>query len=362
LHYLENRWLRALATPPGLLFAGGVNLRNALYRRGWFKAKRIGVPVVSVGNLNWGGSGKTPFTVFLAARFRDAGRRVAIATRGYGGSRRDIPVTVSDGSGLLADAAAAGDEAVLLASFLPSCVVVVCRDRVAAAQFARDRYGSDLILLDDGFQHRRLHRDLDLLLISASHGLGNGRMIPFGPLREPADELRRADAVVLTGTASELSATSPRLRDEMSQRRLRVPLFRCVRRHDGFLRVFTEEPIPAAALKGMRTLAFSGIAHPGFFESDLRALGLEVVSAVRFRDHQAYGPAQLDRIRAAARSARADLLVTTEKDRVRLGSDLFPIPLYALRMRLVAEDEESLWSFVSGRLFDSSAPSLSSRA
>jgi tetraacyldisaccharide 4'-kinase len=125
--------------------------------------------------------------------------------------------------------------------------------------------------------------------------------------------------------------------------------------------VFTEEPIPADALKGMRILAFSGIARPASYESDLQDLGLDVVSVLRFRDHQAYGPAQVNRIRAAARSARADILVTPEKDQVRLGSDLFPIPLYALRMRLVAEDEEGLWSFISGRLFDPAVRSLGSR-
>ena len=145
---------------------------------------------------------RPPFVAYLAGRMREAGRRVAVASRGYGGKRHDVPVTVSGGDGPLSDASVVGDEPVLLAGLLPSAVVVVCRDRAAAARFARDRHGSDLVILDDGFQHRRIHRDLDLLLVDAGEGLGNGRMMPLGPLREPMEEMRRADAVVITGASA----------------------------------------------------------------------------------------------------------------------------------------------------------------
>src|SRR5574341_133120 len=136
---LASPALRLALSPAGLLFRFGVGLRNFLYRRRFLTEDRIGIPVISVGNLAWGGSGKTPFVVYLADRLRESGRRVAVASRGYGGVRQDVPVAVSDGSGLLADAEAVGDEPVLLASFLPSVVVVVCRDRAAAGRFARDR-------------------------------------------------------------------------------------------------------------------------------------------------------------------------------------------------------------------------------
>ncbi len=356
----SRAWIRWLLASPALLFHGAVSLRNGLYRRQVLRPVRAGVPVVSVGNLTVGGSGKTPFVAYLASRMRESGRRVAVALRGYGGRRQGAPFVVSHGTGPLASVEEVGDEAVLLATHLPSVVVVACADRAAAACFARERYGSDVILLDDGFQHRRLHRDLDLLLIDAGAGLGNGRMLPFGPLREPVEEVRRAHALIVTGLAEDLPDDASRLEGLPASVGVSVPVFRCERRHDGFLGADLDELVSPTALKGMRAFAFSGIARPEAFESDLRRLGLELVSSLRFRDHQRFRPAQLEEIRAAAREAKADLLVTTEKDRVRLGSAPFSAPLYALRMRLVPQDEAGLWSFISERLFD--RPSASRRA
>jgi len=346
----EDSWLRRLLAPAGLLYRGGVALRNALYRKRVLKPCRVGIPVISVGNLDAGGSGKTSFVAYLAGRMREAGRRVAVASRGYGGRRHDVPVTVSGGDGPPADASVVGDEPVLLAGLLPSTVVVVCRDRAAAARFARDRHGSDLVILDDGFQHRRIHRDLDLLLVDAGEGLGNGRMMPLGPLREPMEEIRRADAVVITGARPDLPKCAVKIREVLRRLNLRIPVFACERRLEGFLRVETEETVPPAALKGMKVLAFSGIARPLSFEADLRSLELDLVESIRFRDHQPFGAPQMERILSASRRSGADLIVTTEKDRMRLGTVRFPLPLYTLRIRLVPQDEDGLWDFVSGRL------------
>jgi tetraacyldisaccharide 4'-kinase len=280
-----------------------------------------------------------------------------VASRGYGGKRQDLPVTVSDGRGPLTGAEEVGDEPVLLASLLPSVVVVVCRDRAAAGRFARDRHGIDVVILDDGFQHLRIHRDLDLLLVDAVQGLGNGRMMPFGPLREPLEGIRRADALVVTGPAETLPEGTARIREQNRRMDLRIPVFPCERRVEGFLRVETEEPVSHAALAGMRVLVFSGIARPSAFESDLSSLGLDLVQSIRFRDHQPIGPHQLSRIHAAARESGADLIVTTEKDRMRLGAARFPLPLYTLRIRLVPRNEDEFWDFASGRLFPSPAAS-----
>jgi len=345
-------WVRALLSVPGLAFQGTVGLRNALYRRGWLRVEHVGVPVISVGNLTAGGTGKTPLVAYLAGRMREAGRRVAVVSRGYGGHRHDAPLPVSNGNGPLAGPEEAGDEAVLLSTLLPSLIVVVCRDRAAAARVARDRYGCDLVILDDGFQHRQLYRDLDLLLVDAGDGLGNGRMMPFGPLREPVKELRRAHALITTGTAGELDACTARTRELIRQQEIQVPVFACERRHDGFLQADTQEMIPTTALTGRKALVFSGIARPQAFESDLRVLGIEIVSVLRFRDHQPFSAARIERIRSAARASGADLLLTTEKDRVRLGSVRFPVPLYALRICLVPQNEDGLWKFISGRLFE----------
>jgi tetraacyldisaccharide 4'-kinase len=347
--------LRWLLAPPGLLYRGAVALRNRLYERGILPSIHAGIPVISVGNLTAGGSGKTPFVAYLAARMHAEGRRIAIASRGYGGRRQDAPLVVSEGDGALATAEQAGDEPVLLSELARGATVIVCRDRVAAALFARNRCGSEIVLLDDGFQHRRLHRDADLLLIDAFEGIGNGRMLPFGPLREPAGEMRRADAIIVTGAAEDLPAGADRIRGVMRRLGLEIPFFTCERSVEGFLRAETEEPVDAGVLKGMKTLAFSGIAQPRSFESDLRASGLAVARVLRFRDHQRFGPAHLERIRAAAREAGADLIVTTEKDRMRLGTVRLGAPLYMLRIRLVPSREEELWRFLSDRISSSPA-------
>jgi tetraacyldisaccharide 4'-kinase len=171
-------WLRALLYPAGLLYRGGVEVRNLLYRRESLPILRLPVPVLSVGNLTLGGSGKTPFVAYLAQRFSATGRRVAVLSRGYGGSSHPNPLVVSEGTGPLASAEQAGDEPVLLSRLLPSVVVLVGRDRWSAGRLAIQRFGANLILLDDGYQHRRLRRDLDLLLVDAGAGFGNGRMPP----------------------------------------------------------------------------------------------------------------------------------------------------------------------------------------
>jgi tetraacyldisaccharide 4'-kinase len=343
-------WLCALLFPAGLLYRGGVSLRNRLYERGFLPIHRLPVPVLSVGNLTVGGSGKTPLVAYLADRLRESGRRVAVASRGYGGTPHPAPLVVSEGTGPLVSAEEAGDEPVLLSQLLPSVVVIVCRDRWSAGRFARDRFGCDLVLLDDGYQHRRLARDLDLLLVDAGTGFGNGRMLPCGPLREPLRELARCDALVVTGSADQMQEGARRARETLTQRGLAKPVFRCERRVDGFVRLDSDERLAPAALKGMKAVAFSGIARPAGFESDLRGLGVSLVDSVRFRDHQRLGPRELARVAESVKRSRPDFLVTTEKDRARLGTLRLPVPAYALRIRMAPLEEDELMALVARRL------------
>ena len=343
-------WLCVLLYPAGLVFRGIVSLRNRLYRRGSLPVIRLDVPVISVGNLTVGGSGKTPFVAYLAERMTESGRRVAIASRGYGGLPQTAPRVVGEGTGAKLSAREVGDEPVLLAQTLPAVVVVVCRDRLAAARLARDRYQSDLILLDDGYQHRRLARDLDLLLVDAGEGFGNGRMLPCGPLREPLSELARCDAVVVTGSAAHLAEGVAGVRDKLSRRRLSKPVFACERHVVGFIRLESDEALEPSSLKGMKAVSFSGIARPHAFESDLRNLGVDLVESVRFRDHQSLGPRELSRVEEIVKKVRPDLLVTTEKDRARLGTIRLPAPAYALRIRMIPENEDQLMSLVMARI------------
>jgi len=344
-------WLCALLFPAALLYRGGVELRNFLYRRGTLPTLRLPCPVLSVGNLTVGGSGKTPFVAYLARKLRESDQNIAVASRGYGGASHATPLVVSDGTGPLASAAEAGDEPVLLSQLLPSVVVMVCRDRWSAGRLARERFGSNLILLDDGYQHRRLARDLDLLLVDAGAGFGNGRMLPCGPLREPLRELARCDALVVTGSSGQIQQGVERIRETLADCGLSKPVFRCERRLDGFARLDSDEWVPAAALKGMKAVAFSGIARPAGFESDLRSLGVNLVDSVRFRDHQKFGPGELARLARTVQDVRPDFLVTTEKDRARLGTLRLPAPAYALRIHMAPLEEEELMALVTRRLF-----------
>ena len=305
-------WLCTLLYPAGLLYRTGIHLRNSLYRRGVLPVCRLDIPVVS------------------------------------------------DGSGPKVSAREAGDEPIFLAQALPTVAVVVCRDRVAAARTARNRLGADLVLLDDGFQHRHLARDLDLLLVEAGRVFGNGRMLPCGPLREPLKEMARADALVVTGRSDELHAGAATVRQLLSRQGLARPVFPCERRSEGFIRLDSEDFFAPEALQGMKAVAFSGIAFPGAFEADLRAVGLELAETVRFRDHQWLGPAQLNAVRQALNRTKPDVVITTEKDRARLGTVRLPVPGYALRIRMVPHEEDELLRLVAQRLTAADSPAVAS--
>ncbi|HET9481551.1 MAG TPA: tetraacyldisaccharide 4'-kinase, partial [Candidatus Polarisedimenticolia bacterium] len=180
------------------IYAAAVRLRGALYDRGWIAAHRLGVPVISVGNLSAGGSGKSPMVALVAGHLARAGFRPAVISRGYGGRHAGPATVVSSGSGPLVGADVAGDEPVMLARMLPELPIVVAHRRRGGGALAIARLGARCLVLDDGFQHRSLARDLDLVLLDARQGFGNGRLLPAGPLREPPSALSRAGALILT--------------------------------------------------------------------------------------------------------------------------------------------------------------------
>ncbi len=262
---------------------------GAAARQGWTRPWRAPVPVICIGNLVAGGAGKTPVTLSLAARLTAQGRRVHILSRGYGG-RLAGPVAVDPARH---DAAAVGDEPLLLAAVAPCWVA---RDRVAGARAALAQ-GAELLLLDDGLQNPSLAKSLSLLVIDGGYGFGNRRVLPAGPLREPlAPGLARADAVVLMG--EDAAGIAPLLADKTV---LRARL----------------EATNAGAVAGRKLVAFAGIGRPEKFFASLEAAGGHLVARHGFADHHRYGAAELARLRAEAAEAGA-LLVTTAKDRARL--------------------------------------------
>jgi tetraacyldisaccharide 4'-kinase len=293
----------ALALAPlAALYGLAVARRNRRFDRG-DGVERAPVPVVSVGNLAVGGTGKTPTTAWLASHLRARGRRPAIVTRGYGGRAGSGPLEVSRGAGPIVDALHGGDEPVLLAT-LTSAIVIAGSDRVAGARRAA-KLGADVILLDDGFQHRRLARDLDLVLLDAAHPFGNGFLLPAGPLREPPASLRRAGVVVLT-----------RWNGETAPAGIDAPVVRARHRAAGFRDAAGREVAPPA-----RAFAFAGIASPEGFFASLSACGVELAGTRSFRDHHPYRDVELASIADGAHRAGA-AIVTTMKDLVRLSGRL----------------------------------------
>ena len=308
-------------------YGAGVRLRSALYAAGVWTGERVEGPrIISVGNLNVGGTGKTPAVLYLAERLVSEGRRVGILTRGYGRESK-APVTFLGGQP--PPVALTGDEPLLLARRCPRARVFVGADRRASARQARDEFGLEVLLLDDGFQHRRLARDEDVVVVDEAVGFGNGRMLPRGPLREPLSGLSRATLLwVRTTEGPGAGRAWPTA----------VPQVRTRYRPTGWVDV-SGGLHPAEALAGQPVWALAGLARPGGFVRTLGELGVEVRGSTFFADHHAFGERELHEVRARAAAVGARV-VTTEKDRVRL-----PEGFEAWTVRLgveVLEGEEHL--------------------
>ena len=282
-----------------LLYSLLARSRRRYYERRPHLRRRLTAPVISIGNLTVGGSGKTPLTAEIARMLVALGERPAILSRGYARAKpSDGVVIVSDGRSVQTDVAHAGDEPFMLAGLVPSAAVLVCPSRYLAGRVAESKLGCTVHVLDDGFQHFQLERQIDLL-VTPPEDFVDSRTLPFGRLREPVEAARAADALLVPdGDASSLS--------EMSLRLTVSPTFSFSRRIDG-----PETP--------SRVFAFAGIAKPQQFFAELERAGWHVVGRRAFHDHHRYSPDEIGVIASAARQAGADVLVTTSKDGVRLS-------------------------------------------
>jgi tetraacyldisaccharide 4'-kinase len=337
------------------LFRAGALARGALYDAGVIPSARAAAPVISVGNLAVGGAGKTPVALAIAGRLLQAGRRPAVLSRGYGAGRSDDRV-VSDGERVLLDADAGGDEPVLLARRLPGLLVLCGPDRARLAPMAVGM-GADVLLLDDGFQHRRLRRDLDVVVLDASNPWGNGHCLPFGPNREPRSALRRAGLVWLTHVDRSSEAEMGVLREISRSFTGRDPI---ESRHaardlaDGRL----ERSLPLSGLAGRRVALLTGVARPESVRRTVEGLGAQVVGAYPFPDHHRFTEGEVVAAMEAVRREGGEWLVTTEKDAVRLpagvaGDDR----LRAVRIDAeVLRGEEVLGAALSAALLGAALP------
>jgi len=336
----EIAWLAL--TPLSLGFSALVRGRNLLYDRRWLSVKRPALKVISVGNLTVGGTGKTPTVLWLAQALQDRGHRVGILTRGYSGKSTGVTVVGTAGDAL-ASPAEVGDEPVMLSRSFAG-VVIAGRDRVAAAELARVRFDLDVAILDDGFQHRRLERDLDLLLLNGRRDTGNGWLLPAGPLREPPVAARRADVMIITkGETQE--------RDGWLATHAMRPVFYGDLRPTALVSSIQGKwnELPVGLLYGKRVVALAGIADPVSFYSSLREWEAEIAEVLEFPDHHVYTQGDWQTISLV--SQKFDLIVTTEKDLVKL--ERFPFAagkLVALRVRMEIEQGERLLDLVERQL------------
>ncbi len=352
-----------------LPYGGGVRFRNYLYDNGLIETKKLPCPVVSVGNLTVGGTGKTPMVIMLANFLQKKGYRPAVLSRGYAGRNRQKSNVITNGQSILLGPDDAGDEPFLIAASTSGVPVLTGRDRYSAGKHALDRLGANVLVLDDAFQHRQVFRDLNILLLDAERPFGNGCTLPRGPLREPRSATKRADLIVLTRADEKMPSA---FNMDIDREFPGIPVFQARHKPKEIIplssmpstvilsptdsvilsptdsvilsqskddsnnaSVFYPQEKPAQTLRqdqgdkkdvlppdfirGKRVFAFAGIAHPESFRKTVESLGAEVAAFKTYPDHHHYTPANMEDILKASREHRAETILTTEKDGVKIA-------------------------------------------
>lgn len=332
----QEKILYGLISPLSLGYGIGSYFRLAAYSKGYMKRVRLPIPVVSVGNITCGGTGKTPMAIDITRRLIAAGYKVAVLSRGYARKSKQKVTVVSNGKGDFALCEEAGDEPLLIALSVPEAIVIVGSSRAETAAIAIEEHHADAIVLDDGFQHIRLERDLDIVLVDYNDDPENDMLLPAGRLREPLSALNRAQVIVITKV--------PINPDEARLENLRAQIRRHAERAEIAEARFVPKrlrtnngPQPLEQLKGQRVVAFCGVARPEGFSATLNQLGCTVVQMKSFSDHHWYTPDELKMLEKLMRDSNASAVVTTEKDMVKIA------PHDRLNQHLIAVEIGTEW-------------------
>lgn len=339
--------MRPLLAAIESVYSFGVGLRNRAYDKGAFKPVHVRPKIISVGNLTLGGSGKTPFVELIVRKL--APRKAGILSRGYGGKSGEPVHIVSDGSSLSAPPPVSADEPYMLARRLKGVPVVCAPEREKGASFMADKFCLDAIVLDDGFQRRSIHRDLDILLVDAGASFGSARLIPLGMLREPISGSKRADIIVITNAqAAEKDRIASLKKEILTAAGADKPIVTAGGRNTGFFDLHgSKVPAPNGP-----AFFFCGIANPERFEESLRAEGVTIEGKMVFPDHHQYSEDDIAKVFSEAGKSKARMIVTTEKDAVRLLNLEIPVgdlPLaYAGYETFIVEGEDLLDSAIDG--------------
>lgn len=355
----DEKFKRALAWLPAKLYELAVRLRVAAYETEYCRPRRLEATTIGVGNITLGGTGKTPIVAYIARYLRSEEHRVAILTRGYGrrsagmktlnARRHSTPGAASEPesqSAIVRSYREVGDEPLMLARAIPDVPIVVHKDRFQAGRWAVRALGADVLVLDDAYQHLQLARDLNILLIDASDPFGGFQMPPFGRLREPLYGIKRADLVIVT--------RANRLFDQAQMQAIirhfcgdKIPVMYVTSGITRLRHLETDAVYDLQEFTGWSAAALCGIGNPYAFAEDILQAGINIVSESFFRDHHPFTQAELDQVSAEARQATADMIVTTEKDAVRLeGLRHGQVPIYAAQMEIQSDDEIRLKSLL----------------
>lgn len=338
--------LRGVFLVLALLYHAGLDLYLAFYRLGLRRSTKLPRPVISVGNIAVGGTGKTPTVQTLCNLLRAEGLQPVVLSRGYGGGFEHQCAIVSDGQKVRLDVLEAGDEAYLLARSLPGVPVLVGKDRRVTGAMAIGEFQPDVLVLDDGMQFWQLHRDVEIALVNAINPFDNGWTFPRGLLREPPTHLRRADIVLITNAArlteEELHGLFARLRRLAPGK----PLF-TADPVPGQIRFLADQVyVPASWVAGRRVVALSGIADPSLFESMIGELGGVVAASFRFPDHHVYTPKEIESVMQRACEVNAEVVLTTEKDAVKLLPLRSSLPIAALQIAMHIDSTQAFMTEV----------------
>lgn len=333
--------------PLGVLYGAITRARKAAYRSGIFTVYRLPAPVVSIGNITTGGTGKTPLVEWVCRVLAKDGRKISVLTRGYGRANPEMQAVVSDGSRILIDERQAGDEPFLLAGKLIGVAAVIANaDRVTAGHWAIQNLGANTLVLDDAFQHLRIARDVDIVTIDATNPWGDGALLPHGRLREDIDGLSRAHCIVITRAEQVESVDYLRasIQDHTS-----ATVFTS-RMVTASLQTIHGEPADQNTLTSASVAAFCGIGNPASFFTHLERGGARVVLTQAYADHHVYQQTEIDRLIERARAAGATALATTGKDAVKLSALRFELPCYKLEIEIAIDDGEQLAAFIRSQI------------
>lgn len=333
--------LLVLLTPLSYLYAATVKLRNWLYDCRLLKSKGVPCTVISVGNIASGGTGKTPVVIWIAKALLDAGCRPAILLRGYHRQQKTPgSQVVSDGREIVASVETSGDEAVMIARDLPGVPVLIGKNRHEAGCHALERLKCDVLILDDGFQHRKLGRNLDIVAVDATQPFGTGKLLPAGTLREPVSALRRADLIMLTRV--DMVESAGKIREDIAKLAGDTPIVESRHEPTRFYRLGEGSDVDFCLLKGKNLLAVCGIGNPGAFAAALRRYEPETIDLLPFPDHHQYSRVDVARIQQEAQRAGADYIITSRKDELKLSAfvteegDAPPVLVLAIEVSVTA--------------------------